>query len=101
MLELTRRVDENRRGRVAQRVVRREWAGGAILDLVGPTSAKLGDEKQHGGADRGVDDRAGSSGAEMDTKLRNQSVASKGAKNTDHYVTNPTARSTNTETFDR
>jgi hypothetical protein len=61
----------------------------------------LCDEEQHGGTDRSIDDRARSSDTEMDAKLRNQPVASKGAKNSDYYVTDPATRSTNTETFDR
>jgi hypothetical protein len=62
---------------------------------------KLGDEEQHGGADRGGDDRAGSSGTKMDTEQRNEPDASKGANSSDYYVTNPAARPTNKEIFDR
>jgi hypothetical protein len=61
---------------------------------------ELGDEEQYGGTDRGVDDRAGSSGTEMDTKLRNQLVASESAKKSEYDVSNSAAGSTNTETFD-
>jgi hypothetical protein len=75
--------------------------GGLILNLAGATLAELGDEEQRGCADRGADDRAGSSGTKMDTDLRTQPTACKGAKNSDYYVADPAAGSTNTDTFDR
>ena len=74
---------------------------GAILNFAASSLAELGDEEQRGCTDRAVDDRARSSGTEMDTKLGNQPAARKGAENSDYYVTNPTARPTNKETFDR
>jgi hypothetical protein len=75
--------------------------GRAILNLAGSSLSKLGDEEQHGGADRGADDRASSSGTKMDTEQSNQPDASKGANSSDYYVTNPTARPTNKEIFDQ
>jgi hypothetical protein len=88
-------------GERARTIDCRAASGSAILNFAGPSLYKLGDEEQQGGADRGGDDRAGSSGTKMDTEQRNQPDASKGTNSSDYYVTNPTARPTNKEIFDR